>query len=89
MDITDKINKLFLKKEFGGMSKKDIVRKLNEPANIQIFKRGTNIRTKAEGNSFNILVLLAKLEKDILRKVRCSKEDFEAFKDICEILEDK
>lgn len=90
MDITNKINKLFFEKDFGRLSKKDIIRKLNEPASIQVLKRGTNMRTKAQGNSFNVLILLAKLEKDILRGTKCPKEDFEAIKEVYEeMLEDE
>lgn len=79
MDIIKKLNDLM--KENRLNQDKMIKEKLEEPAKITIIKEDQfKVSTQVEGNGFNVLFLLAKLENDILDKMDCTEEEFKEIK---------
>lgn len=88
MNIIEKLNKLMGEENTSGLTKEEIKKRINEPASLEISKKGNCARIRVRGNAFNTLLLLAKLENAIFNKTGCSKKEFETFRMMSEILDD-
>jgi len=79
-----------LLKSLGDLENKmpsDVEEKLNESAEIKAIKEEGKLHVEVSGNAFNLLVMMARLENQLLEQIGCSKEEFEAFKLVAEMLE--
>lgn len=65
---------------------KDVDDKLNEPAKIIAKKEGTKFQVEVQGNSFNLLIMLARLETQLLQEIGCDEKEFETFKLIARMI---